>query len=108
MRRYFAITCIDRDDPEATAARDTHMQAHTDYLMANLARIVWAGARQDGGDMTGSFYIIVAPSAEAAREFVKGDPFHAAGIFESVDIADVRRGIFQPVLALGAEPAGSP
>lgn len=104
-RRYFSIACTDRTGDAAVRLRAEHMQAHTDYLMANLDRIIWAGARQEAGEMIGSFYLIVAPDRAAAQGFVDGDPLCKAGLFETVEVSDVRRGIFQPVLALGAEPS---
>jgi len=103
---FFAVMCTDRADAEAV--REAEMQAHTDYLMSHLDKIVWAGARQRDGEAYGSFYLLRAASEEEARAFADADPFAIAGVFSSVEISDVRRGIFQPVLALGpaAEAAG--
>lgn len=100
---FFAVMCTDNAD--ATAVRDELMQAHTDYLMNHLDKIVWAGARQHAGDACGSFYLLSVATEDDARAFADADPFAIAGVFSAIEISNVRRGIFQPVLALG--PAGN-
>lgn len=106
---FFAVMCTDK--PDMDAVREAEMQAHTDYLMSHLDKIIWAGARQREGEAYGSFYLLRAASLADARAFADADPFAIAGVFASIEISDVRRGIFQPVLALGpaAEtPPGGP
>ena len=101
---FFSILCTDKPGPEAAALRAAHLQAHTDYLMERLDRIVWAGAQQHKTVPKGSFYLIVAETEQEAHAFADEDPFAVAGLFEAVVVTEVRRGIFQPVLALGADP----
>ncbi len=90
---FFSILCTDKPGPEAAALRAAHLQVHTDYLMDRLDRIVWAGAQQHKTE---------------AQAFADEDPFAVAGLFEAVVVTEVRRGIFQPVLALGADPNAKP
>lgn len=105
---FFAISCSDKTGLDAATIRAKHLQDHTDYLMARLDRIIWAGAQQVNTNPVGSFYLIAAQSWEEARQFADEDPFCKEGLFDEVSVREVRRGIFQPVLALGADPTKPP
>ncbi|MFQ6016579.1 MAG: YciI family protein [Kiloniellaceae bacterium] len=99
---YFVIHCSDK--PNAAKLRTENLHFHVDYLNTQLDKLIWAGARQedDGKTLYGSFFIVSVPDRKAAEAFSEGDPFTKAGLFERVEISNVRRGIFNPELA--AEP----
>jgi uncharacterized protein YciI len=96
---YFVIHCTDR--PDSTALRQELLARHRAYLASQSEKIVWAGARTDDADqsMFGSLFIVAVPNRAAAEAFSAGDPFTAGGLFASIEISRVRRGIFHPELA---------
>ena len=102
MAMYFVILCTDK--PNSARLRSAQLQSHVAYLNTHLDKLVWAGARQkdDGNTLYGSFFIVNVPDRKIAEAFSAGDPFTEAGLFERVEISNVRRGIFNPQLA--AEP----
>ncbi len=99
---YFVVFCTDK--PNSAQLRAAQLQAHVAYLNTQLDKLVWAGARQkdDGKTLYGSFFLVNVPDRKAAEAFSAGDPFTEAGLFDRVEISDVRRGVFNPELA--AEP----
>jgi hypothetical protein len=66
--------------------------------------IVLAGAKlsDDGETAGGSAFIINVPDRVAAKAFSDGDPFSKAGLFDSVTITRVRKGLWHPERAEGA------
>ncbi|MGI5951854.1 MAG: YciI family protein [Brooklawnia sp.] len=72
-----------------TAVRDEHL----DYLAANAALLLACGAKigDDGEGATGGIYLVDLESREEAEEFIAGDPFHKANLFERVFISRWRK-----------------
>lgn len=97
----FHIHAVDRSD--AGGVRADRRPAHLEYLQAQDI-IVLAGATlgDDGDTSTGSVLIVNVPSRAEAEAFSAGDPFTKAGLFESVSITRMRKGIFNPEAAEGA------
>ncbi len=82
---HFAIIC--RDGPDAPTLRQQHLQAHLHFVESNIERIMVAGPLPDpAGAYQGSMYIIEAPSAAAAEEFIAADPYDVAGVWKQVDV----------------------
>lgn len=77
-----------RDKRDGGGARQAHRAAHLEYLKSKGAVIKTAGPllADDGKAMIGSMLVIEASDRAAAESFAKGDPFHAAGVFASVEI----------------------
>ncbi|MCH8074488.1 MAG: YciI family protein [SAR324 cluster bacterium] len=85
----FIVHCLDRAG--ALPVRMDHYQAHREYLATLDSRpveIVMSGplVSDDGETMIGSFFLVAATGREAVEAFNQADPFHHAGIWESVRI----------------------
>jgi len=92
----YVISCTDR--PDIGSLRTDTRPAHMDYLNSQTDKIVLAGAAMsdDGATMTGSVLIINVVDRAAAETFSADDPFTKAGLFASVSIQRMRKGIWIP------------
>lgn len=85
---HFLIRCIDQ--PGGPELRRRNFQAHQDYLAdtGKAAEILISGplVAQDAVTVTGSAYLVEAADIEAARAFIEADPYHRAGVWESVSV----------------------
>jgi uncharacterized protein YciI len=81
------------DKPDAGTLRAEHRAAHLDYLAQNAPRLLACGAKltDDGNDGGGSFYIVDVDSRIQAENFLAGDPFSQAGLFERNSITRWRK-----------------
>jgi uncharacterized protein len=85
----FTIHALDK--PGARPARLAAYDAHRAYLNetdGKTVKIVIGGplVEDDGETAKGSFFLVDVPDRAAAESFSKGDPFHKAGVWESVRI----------------------
>lgn len=96
LRLPVPYAIITTDKPDHTHVRDAHQAAHKKYLDDNRHRLLAAGAMlNDNGDSAhGGVLIVDTGSREEAEEFVKGDPFSEAGLFEKVVITRWRKAFF--------------
>ncbi len=80
---YIVCECL--DNPEASEARAATLDAHRTYLKsAEILRL--GGPMQDeNGNGIGSILVVEVDSIDAAKAFVAGDPFAAAGVFAQVN-----------------------
>jgi uncharacterized protein YciI len=92
----YALICTDK--PDSLALRKANRPQHLAYLQSLGRTLVFAGpfTDDDGEAMNGSLIVVEAPSREAARQILEGDPFAKAGIFASVDIRPWRWSINNP------------
>jgi len=83
---FYVIHCIDK--PGKTELRDAHRTAHLGYLTTYEDKVFLAGPTlsEDGETMTGSLLILDLENRAAAEEFVAGDPYNMAELFERVII----------------------
>jgi uncharacterized protein len=80
----YALICTDR--PGAVELRKANREAHLAYIR-DTGCVVQAGPFLDGaGEMVGSLVVIEADTGAAAEDWAAGDPYAAAGLFESVEI----------------------
>lgn len=95
----FAIYCKDKPDSASLRAQNIHL--HRAYLGATRTRILLAGPllSEDRSQMTGSLFVIEAEDRAQAEAFNAQDPFHALGLWASIDIVpfSVARHGFQAV-----------
>lgn len=93
----FAIHCLYADNVAAKrqAVYDEH-HAHFDSAAAYGVEIKVAGplVADDGQTPVGSLVLAEAPNRAACESFVHADPYHAQGIWQTVNINgfDKRRG----------------
>lgn len=84
----FIIICRDKDG---------HLQTRLDTRDAHLAYVRESGVVQlagpllDDGAMCGSMLIIEAEDLASAKAWAAGDPYLAAGLFESVQINEWKK-----------------
>ena len=84
------------DKPGTAELRAKTRPAHLDYLDANKAKLLAAGAliEDDGSGGSGSLYILDTDSRAEAEAFLKGDPFDKAGLFGQVVIRRWRKSFY--------------
>ncbi len=85
----FTLICTDK--PGSVALRGGTRPAHLDYLRAHEAALRFAGPMLDpAGQACGSLFLIEAADRAAVEALAAGDPYAAAGLFESTVIRPVR------------------
>ena len=91
-----------RDRPGGAAVRAAQREAHFAYLDAHADKLVLGGALldEDGETRVGSVLIVNVASRAEAEAFSENEPFRAAGLFDRVEIAHMRKGQWNP----GAAP----
>ena len=77
----FIISWMDK--PGGLPVRMATREAHLAYVAANPGVVRLGGPFLDGGDMAGSMLIVEAENLAAAQAFHDGDPYKAAGLFET-------------------------
>ena len=94
-QNLFAIMAFDAPDTEALRAqlRDGHLA----HFKTHAGQIAVAGPM--GKSAPGSLIILEADSEAEARAFIEGDPFHAAGVWERIEISTFKAGIGKWVAA---------
>lgn len=82
----FVVYCVDR--PGREQVRLDNRPAHLAFLETYKGNLVAAGPLQsdDGTSMVGSVLIMDFEGRAAVEAFAAGDPYAAAGLFESVVI----------------------
>ncbi len=79
----FAVVCWDR--PNVGELRERTHHGHLDYLKAHAGVIRMGGPFESAdGAIVGTLFIIDVADQAQARAFVDAEPFHKAGVFESV------------------------
>lgn len=76
-----------RDVADSAARRAQANAEHMAYIDTIVDRILIAGPKYDaeGLRIVGSVYVLAVNNEDEARALVEGDPFHAAGVWESVE-----------------------
>lgn len=84
------------DKPNSAELRAKQRDAHLKYLDANLHRLLAAGAitGDDGTGGHGGILIVDTDVRKEAEEFIAGDPFSKAGLFEKVTVTRWRKAYF--------------
>jgi len=100
---YFAILCFDR--PGLGELREVTRPEHLRYLKEHHEKMHLGGPfENDEAAIIGTLFIINVESHAAAWAFTANEPFHKAGLFETVIVRRWRQ--MQPEVAPGAN-AGS-
>ena len=86
------------DRPDGQAIRAATREAHLAYLERHRSIVVLGGAllAEDGKTRTGSVLIVNLPDRKSAEAFSADEPFRRAGLFQTVKIARMRRGQWNP------------
>lgn len=96
---YFAILCFDR--PGVGELREKTRAVHHEYLKQhNTAMHLGGPLENDEGGIVGTIFIVNVADRAAAMDFTENEPFHKAGVFESVIVRRWRQ--MQPEVVPGA------
>ncbi len=95
----FAIMCTDK--PASLPIRLATREKHIAYLAGHAASLVQAGPLLDPeGRPCGSLLLVEVEDSDAAQALSAGDPYAAAGLFESVVVRPYRA-VFRDGVLLG-------
>ena len=100
---HWLVFCVDK--PNVSELRAELTPAHLKYLDSK-EHFIFVSARQDsddGSQYVGSMFILDVPNKAAAEDFIEGETFYRAGLFQTVIIRRLKRGRFHPELATAAE-----
>ena len=84
----YAVIC--KDKPGALQTRLETRAAHLAYIEAT-GIVKMAGPFLEEGQMCGSLVILDCDSLAAAQAWAAGDPYAAAGLFESVSVTEWKK-----------------
>lgn len=84
----FAVIC--RDKPGALQTRLDTRAAHLAYVR-DTGIVQMAGPLIESGEMRGSLLILEAPDLAAAQAWAAGDPYKAAGLFDSTQVMEWKK-----------------
>ncbi|MBK5947258.1 hypothetical protein CCR83_12605 [Rhodobacter veldkampii DSM 11550] len=84
----YAIIC--RDKPGHLQVRLETRAAHLAYI-EQTGIVKMAGPFLEQGQMCGSLVVVEADSLKAAQDWAAGDPYAAAGLFESVSVTEWKK-----------------
>ncbi|SOC07745.1 hypothetical protein SAMN05877809_104143 [Rhodobacter sp. JA431] len=84
----YAVIC--RDKAGALQTRLDTRAAHLAYI-EETGIVTMAGPFLEGGQMCGSLVILDCESLEAAQNWAAGDPYAAAGLFDSVTVQEWKK-----------------
>lgn len=84
----FAVIC--RDKPGHLETRQANRAAHLTYIGAT-GIVEMAGPFLENGQMCGSLVILLADDLKAAQNWVAGDPYGKAGLFDSVTVIEWKK-----------------
>ena len=84
----YAVIC--RDKPGQLQTRLDTRAAHLAYI-EQTGIVAMAGPFLEDGQMCGSLVILDTDSLDAAKAWAAGDPYAAAGLFESVTVTEWKK-----------------
>lgn len=88
MNHAWLLNC--RDTKDGAERRATALDAHLAYIESVMDDLLIAGPVHDKHDrVSGSYFIYEVADRDQALELLRGDPYHQAGVWESVDCARV-------------------
>ena len=82
----YAIVCFDR--PDSASLRDAHRAAHMKFMGEHSGKIVFGGPLKHSvdGASTGALIVVSCATLKEAEDFIRADPFHRNGVYESVAV----------------------
>jgi uncharacterized protein len=85
---HFAVIC--RDKPGHLQTRLDTRAAHLAYIEAT-GIVKMAGPFLEAGQMCGSLVVVEAEDLAGAEAWAAGDPYAAAGLFDSVSVTEWKK-----------------
>ena len=85
---YYAIYCA--DSAEGTHLRKEHHEAHIKHIGQHIKQLMLAGPcpPMKGQEREASFLVVEAADAAAAKAMVENDPYHTAGVWDTVIVRE--------------------
>jgi len=80
----FAFYC--RDGENGASLRERLLADHLAHIEANIEKFAVAGPLKDGDATVGSMVVIKAEDEAEARAIFEGDPYFAAGVWQSIQV----------------------
>ena len=84
----FAVICHDK--PGLLSVRQSTRAQHLDYIKST-GIVAMAGPFLEAGEMCGSLIVLETDSLAAAQAWAAGDPYAAAGLFDSVSVTEWKK-----------------
>ena len=84
---------ICQDKPDSSALRQSVRPKHLEYLGSQEVRFAGPMLSDDQSEMIGSIVFIVAESLADAKTIADSDPYHLAGLFETVTVRPFKQAI---------------
>ena len=84
-----AFMIIGKDKKNSLEIRLNNREEHLKYLQSGKIVVKLAGPIMENGNMAGSIWIFEG-TKEEVENFVKGDPYVKSGLFESMEILDMK------------------
>ena len=80
----YLVLCY--DGPGSAALRDRELDAHLEYVEKHVNDYLVCGPMREPGEtkLMGSFFLVVAENAEAAKAIVSADPYVDCGMYEEI------------------------
>ncbi len=88
-KETFMFICLDGKSTPPLRAK--YLFGHLEYIEANHEHYRVAGPmrRTVDGDIYGSFFLVEAENEDAAWVFMRGDPYVASNMYESITVSHV-------------------
>lgn len=76
------------DKPDSQAIRETHLQAHLDWIAQNRSWLLLAGSMREAPEQAalGGLWIVDAASKAEVLEKMNADPFWVNGLRQSAEV----------------------
>jgi uncharacterized protein len=97
----YSIYCLDHPDTESL--RDANRMVHREYLDLWKDKLFFSGPLLDDHDeniQLGSLFILKVKDRAEAEDYIHNEVFYKAGVFASVKIVRMRKGRYNPDLAV--------
>ncbi len=80
----FLVICYDAEG--ADEHREQHLDGHLEYVEKHVDDYLVAGPLREPGTepLMGSFFLVAAENADAARAIVAGDPYVQSGMYREI------------------------
>ena len=80
----YLVLCYDAEG--SASLRDSELDAHLEYVEKHVDDYLICGPLREPGEsaLSGSFFLVAAESAEAARAIVSADPYVKSGMYAEI------------------------
>jgi uncharacterized protein len=97
----YSVYCL--DNPNTESLRDQNRIVHRQYLDLWKDKLFFSGPLLDDHDeniQLGSLFILKVKDRKEAEDYIYNEVFYKAGVFASVAIVRMRKGRYNPDLAV--------